>query len=111
MVYTRDLPGDSGRDSVYGRDRPWQSYMEALMTDYLVNSTQEEPSVFDRRPPIANIGRTAKRYGYTVEQPTIDDVINVYEWERNRVINKWAEYDSASGYQGTSFPAINGGNF
>lgn len=91
------------QDSVYAR-RPWSSYQEQQVTNYLAQWT-DLPADAVRRiaPPIPNIGRTPPRFGYRTHVLGIADIAcldDVYPGSR-------VDYSqSQSGFSSTTYPAL-----
>lgn len=92
-------------NSVYDENKPWQSLQENQVSARLAGcSRMTTEQILAIRPPIPNIGKTAKRYGYgDIHQPTIHDVIAVDKvWPIPRI--NWT--GTQAGIQSTSFPAL-----
>lgn len=92
-------------NSVYDQDKPWQSLQEHQMSERLAGRTRMTTAQIEAiRPPIPNIGKTPKRFGYgDVHQPTIGDVIRAdMVWPIPRI--NWT--GTQAGIQSTSYPAL-----
>jgi hypothetical protein len=91
------------QDSVYAR-RPWSSYQEQQVTNYLAQWTDlPADTVRHIAPPIPNIGRTPPRFGYRNYVPGIADIARLDDlYPGSRI-----DYSqSQSGFAATSFPAL-----
>jgi hypothetical protein len=87
---------------VYHDQRPSVSYEEQLVSLRLLDNARADAASV--KPPIANIGMTAPRFGYRIGQPDILDVLSVDDI----YTSKFGDYSGTSGqgYSGSSFPSL-----
>lgn len=92
-------------DGVYDHTKPWQSNEERLVSESLATTAGMPAAVIQQiRPPLPQVQLFPPKYGYRREAFGIRDVVNV------NTIYPGARVDFSgrvSGYQGTSFPALN----
>lgn len=92
---------DRHANTIYDYTKPSQSMAEQIVSAQLVaNATLEAAN---RKPPIPNIGKTAKRFGYRTTPATIQDVLNV---DSVYPTNFGDFSGSIGGYGGTAYPSI-----
>lgn len=90
-------------DTVYDRTKPWQSNEERLAGQALATASVPAQQIRQIRPPVP-VELFPPKYGYRRAAFGIDDVVRVGE------LYPQARTDFSgrvSGYQGTSFPALN----
>lgn len=91
------------QDSVYAR-RPWSSYQEQQVTNYLAQWTDLPADKIRRMaPPVPNIGAHPARFGYRSYVPGIADIARLDDiYPGSRI-----DYSqSQSGFAATTFPAL-----
>jgi hypothetical protein len=88
------------QDSIYAR-RPWTSLPESIVDDQLIAYTKPASVIARTRPPIPNIGRTARRFGYQRNEIGIGDIAHLEQ------IYPRVDYTgSPASYSGTLTPAL-----
>lgn len=89
----------------YDTTHPWQSLQENQVSRALSGQARLSTTRIEHlRPPIPNIGRTPKRFGYgDCDQPTIHDVLTI---DLLYPIPRVDYTGSQAGFSGTSYPAL-----
>jgi hypothetical protein len=92
---------DRQANTIYDYTKPSQSMSEQIVSAQLLHNATLDAA--NRKPPIPNIGKTAKLYGYRQTPPTIEEVLNV-----DAVYPaKFGDFSgSIGGYAGTAYPSI-----